>query len=160
MHFLHFFSCLWVTFAPELRIRDVYPRSEVFHPWSRVRKDPGSGSAAKNLSIFNPKIFYYALEIWSGTLVWIFPIPDLNPGSRGKKRTVSRVRNSGLPSYPDPQTHLSYQWKMVSRRAKTTSEFEYCWTLGRYRFSWIWYKQIFERFFSVQWKVVRTMMTS
>jgi hypothetical protein len=31
--------------------------SEFFHPGSRVKEipDPGSGSASKNLSIFNPK---------------------------------------------------------------------------------------------------------
>jgi hypothetical protein len=63
MQFLDFVSFLWVTFAIELRIRDVYPGSEVFHPWSRVGKDPGSGSALKNLSIFDPKNFNYALEI-------------------------------------------------------------------------------------------------
>ncbi len=42
-----------------LRIRDVYPGSgsEFFHPGSRFKKipDPGSGSASKNLSIFDPK---------------------------------------------------------------------------------------------------------
>ncbi len=47
-----------------LRIWDVYPGSEFFHrgsririiyPGSRVKKD--SGSASKNLSIFNPKMF-------------------------------------------------------------------------------------------------------
>jgi hypothetical protein len=40
-----------------LRIRDVYPGSEFFHPGSRIKKIPvsGSGSASKNLSIFNPK---------------------------------------------------------------------------------------------------------
>jgi hypothetical protein len=33
------------------------PGSEFFHPGSRVQvqKDPGSGSASKNVSIFNPK---------------------------------------------------------------------------------------------------------
>jgi hypothetical protein len=40
-----------------LQIRDVYPipRSEFFHPGSRVKKilDPGSGSSSKILSIFN-----------------------------------------------------------------------------------------------------------
>jgi hypothetical protein len=41
-----------------LRNRGVYPGCE-FHPGSWVKKIPvpGSGSAAKNLSIFNPKLF-------------------------------------------------------------------------------------------------------
>ncbi len=44
-------------FIQVLRIRDVYPGSEFFHPGSRVKKilDPGSGAASKNLSIFNTK---------------------------------------------------------------------------------------------------------
>ncbi len=44
--------------ADVLRIRDVYPGSECFYPGSRVKKfpDPGSASASKSLSIFNPKI--------------------------------------------------------------------------------------------------------
>jgi hypothetical protein len=35
------------------------PGFEFFHPGSREKKipDPGSGSASKNLSIFNPKTF-------------------------------------------------------------------------------------------------------
>jgi hypothetical protein len=47
-------------FLSVLRIRDVYTRSEVFHPGSRFKKipDPGSGSASKNLSIFNPKNYF------------------------------------------------------------------------------------------------------
>jgi hypothetical protein len=39
-----------------LRIRDVYPGSRI-----QGRKDSGSGSASKNLSIFNPKNCFYAL---------------------------------------------------------------------------------------------------
>jgi hypothetical protein len=40
-----------------LRIRDVYPGSEIIYPGSKVKKisDPASGSALKNLCIFNPK---------------------------------------------------------------------------------------------------------
>jgi hypothetical protein len=40
-----------------LRIRDVCPGCECFHSGSRIQgqKDPGSGSASKNLNIFNPK---------------------------------------------------------------------------------------------------------
>ncbi len=52
------------------------PESEFFHPGSRVKKapNPGSGSATKNLSIFNPKIETQLSEILSGMF-----IPD--PGS-------------------------------------------------------------------------------
>jgi hypothetical protein len=42
-----------------LRIRDVYAGSDYFHPGSRTQswhwQDPGSGSASKNLIIFNPE---------------------------------------------------------------------------------------------------------
>jgi hypothetical protein len=40
-----------------LRIRDINPGSKFSHSVYRVKKipDPGSGSASKNLSIFNPK---------------------------------------------------------------------------------------------------------
>jgi hypothetical protein len=31
------------------------PGSEFFHPGSRFKKNPGSGSAAKNVRIFKPK---------------------------------------------------------------------------------------------------------
>jgi hypothetical protein len=36
------------------------PGSDLLHPGSRIKKapDPGSGSAAKSLSIFNPKKLY------------------------------------------------------------------------------------------------------
>jgi hypothetical protein len=40
-----------------MQIEVVYPGSEFFYPRSRVKKspDPVSGSASKNLNIFNPK---------------------------------------------------------------------------------------------------------
>ncbi len=45
---------------PVVRIRDVYPGTEFFHPGSRVQTatDSGSGSATKSLCIFNPKKCY------------------------------------------------------------------------------------------------------
>ncbi len=71
-----------------LRIRDVYPGSEFFHPGSRVKKIPGPGSrsASKNLIwdvIPNPDLDF-------------LPIPDpevflpiTDPGCRGQKGTGS-----------------------------------------------------------------------
>ncbi len=43
-----------------LRIQDVYPGSEYFHPGSWVKKipDPESGSASKNLCVFKPKNWF------------------------------------------------------------------------------------------------------
>jgi hypothetical protein len=38
-----------------LRIRDVFPKSEFFHPGSRIQGQKDSGSAYKNLSISPPK---------------------------------------------------------------------------------------------------------
>ncbi len=74
-----------------LRIRNVYPGYEFFHSGSgsMVKKitDLGSGSASKNLSIFNPKKLS---EIWSGMFIpdlYFLPIPNL--GSRGQKSTRS-----------------------------------------------------------------------
>ncbi len=75
-------------------------------PVSRGRKDPVSGSASKNLSIFNPKIFFYALgnmirDVHPGS--GFFPIPNL--GSWGQKRTgipdpgsATLSRDSGIES--------------------------------------------------------------
>jgi hypothetical protein len=63
--FLLIFQCALLRIFTVLRIRDVYPGSrDVYpgsrdvYPGSRVKKtpDPGSRSASKNLSIFNPKI--------------------------------------------------------------------------------------------------------
>jgi hypothetical protein len=49
----------WPVMSAVLRIRDVYPGSDfsIQDPGSRDKKipDPGSGSASKNLSIFNTK---------------------------------------------------------------------------------------------------------
>ncbi len=50
------------------------PGTSFFNPGSRVKKisDPGSGSASKNLSIFNPKIAKFSEE----GMIW-----DVHPGS-------------------------------------------------------------------------------
>ncbi len=94
-----------------LRVRDVYPGSEfsIPDPESRVKKIlyPGSGSASKNSSIFNPKNCFLALgkiedgHPGFGSRIWnFFSIPA--PGSRGQKSTGSRIRirNSGPYNTP------------------------------------------------------------
>ncbi len=76
-----------------LRIRDVYPGSEFFHPGSRVKKasDPGSGSAAKNLSTLMP-IKLLLSSYYPGCYPGSGFFPDFClPGSRGKS-TGSRIR--------------------------------------------------------------------
>jgi hypothetical protein len=62
-----------------LRIRDVYPESDFFHPGSRVDKIPvpGSGSASKN---FEPKKLILKNKIQDvhpDSWIWIF----FHPGS-------------------------------------------------------------------------------
>jgi hypothetical protein len=48
-----------------LQIRDVYPGSwiRIFHPGSRVKKIPDSGSTSKNISIFNQDRIFYPFRI-------------------------------------------------------------------------------------------------
>jgi hypothetical protein len=67
-------DCLTTNAKPVLRIRDVNPGSEFFHPGSRVKKIPNpiSGPTSKNLSIFNPKKLFQVL----GNM-----IRDVHPGS-------------------------------------------------------------------------------
>jgi hypothetical protein len=77
-----------------LRIPDVYPGSEFFHPGSQVKKipDPGSGSASKNLSIFNSKNCFLSprnmirdVHPGSGSrirILTLYPSRILDPGSR------------------------------------------------------------------------------
>jgi hypothetical protein len=64
-------------------IRD--PEQNFFHPGSSAIKipDPGSGSASKNVSIFNQKIVFKSSRI----RILIFT----HPGSRGQKGTGSRI---------------------------------------------------------------------
>jgi hypothetical protein len=81
-----------------LRVRDVYPGSELLHSGTRVKKipDPGTGSASKNLrNRIRIKEFKYPdLDI--------LPIPD--PGSDGKKGTGSRIQGSTRHRIPDRNT--------------------------------------------------------
>ncbi len=70
------------------------PRSEIFHPGSRIH--------IKELSILTQKIVFKLSEIWSGLFIPdpdpnFLPIPDL--GSRGQKNTGSRIRICNTASY-------------------------------------------------------------
>jgi hypothetical protein len=59
------------------------PGSEFFHPGFRIKKD--SGSASKNLRIFNPKNCFKAL----GNMIRILSFYRTQPVSRGQKGTGS-----------------------------------------------------------------------
>ncbi len=81
-----------------LRIRDVYPgsRIRIFHPGFRVKKIlfPGSGSASKNLSIFNQKIVSSSRKNDPGCLSRIqIPVPDLD---------FLPIPDPGVKKAPDP----------------------------------------------------------
>jgi hypothetical protein len=69
-------------------------------PESTVKKisDPGSGSASKNLGIFNPKNCFYAL----GNM-----IRDVHPGSRIFIFSPSRISESKRHRIPDPDPQHS-----------------------------------------------------
>jgi hypothetical protein len=75
---------------PVLRIRDVYPGPEFFHPGFRVKKitDPH-----QKIQVFlTQKNVSKLLENWM-----FIADPDLfsHPGSRGKQSTGSQIRNIG-----------------------------------------------------------------
>ncbi len=83
-----FIQCVTV-----LRIRVVYPGSEFFHPGSRIKGASDPGSAAKNLSIFNPNNCHQALgnmirDVFCGSLTEDL---DFSPKSTG-----SWIRSTGL----------------------------------------------------------------
>jgi hypothetical protein len=64
--------------------------------------DPGSGSASKNLSIFNPKT--KVSEKLSGIFI---PYTDFfHPGSRGQKRTEFQIRIRNT----DESTLILFGW--------------------------------------------------
>ncbi len=100
-------SCFWTLHIRENKLATIYvgpsvvdrgclSRIRIFPSRIQGRKDPGSASASKNLSIFNPKKTVSKLsEKWSGMV-----IPDLDifphPGLRGQKSTGSQIRNNGL----------------------------------------------------------------
>ncbi len=95
---------------PVLRIGDVYPWSEFFHPGSRIQGQKGSESALKNLT---QKIVSKLSEISSGMFIQdpdFFPIPNpwsrwstiriLDPGvEKAQKNTVSRIWISNTALY-------------------------------------------------------------
>jgi hypothetical protein len=87
---------------PVMRIRDVYPGSEFFHPGSRVKKFPDPGSASKNLSIFNQKIVSKLSEASSGMFIRILIFT--HPGSRGQKGTGSGCTGSGSATLEEYST--------------------------------------------------------
>ncbi len=95
-----------------LRIRDVYPRSEFFHPGSRVKKIPDHGSGSKNWNIFNPKIVSKLSEICSGMF-----IPDLDfthPGSRGQKGTSPESWSATLYQIMDClKQEVAKKWRKI-----------------------------------------------
>ncbi len=97
-----------------LRIRDVYPGSEFFHPGSRVKKFriPDPDPYQRILVFVTQKIVSKLSEIWSEMFILyqdpdldFLPIPD--PGSRVQKGTGSRsrIRDTDLSYKPFPRTH-------------------------------------------------------
>ncbi len=93
---------------PVLRIRDVYPGSELFLLGSRIQGEKDSGSASKNLIIFDPKIVSKLSEIWFGMLIpdpgsgfWFLPVPNPkapDPGS-GSATLMSTLQQYVYHSY-------------------------------------------------------------
>jgi hypothetical protein len=85
-------------------IRD--PGSELFLPGSRIQGRKDSGSASKNLSILNPKKYFYAL----GKLIWdvhprsrvpdFFPIPDQDVKKAPDPRSASATLTEIKPTNP------------------------------------------------------------
>ncbi len=72
MHYTIFNTCYSV-----LRIRDVYTgsRIRIFPSRMQGQKDPGSGSASKNLSIFNPKKLFLSYRknyLGCSSRIWFF----------------------------------------------------------------------------------------
>ncbi len=119
----------------------IFPGARIrfFHPGSRVKKapDPGSGSTAKNLSIFNPNILYYLCEIWSGMFI---TDPDFFPSPiQGPKVLV-----------PGSATlfFMSRWWSRMDRYGTLQ-----CWGSARFWISWIWIHCIIE-------KIVRKILDS
>jgi hypothetical protein len=109
------------------RIRDVIPdpNFSIPDPRSRVKKipDPGSESASKNLSIFNPKNGFSALEnmipdVHPGSGSWHFT----HPGSRGIIGTGSRIRIINTSSWSTTLPKKENDFKEgLNHRAPTPS---------------------------------------
>ncbi len=75
------FGCFSFYFSV-LRIRDVYPGSELFPSRTRV----------KEFKYFNPKNGNMIRVVHPGSGSWLFT----HPGSRGQKGTGSRIRNTAI----------------------------------------------------------------
>ncbi len=77
------------------------PGADFFHPGSRNQgwQDPRSGSASTNLSIFNPKNWYYVLK------KKIQDVQIVPPGS-GFFLHTSRIKGSKNHRMPDPRSRL------------------------------------------------------
>jgi hypothetical protein len=78
-----------------MRIRDVYPGSKFFPSRIQGWQNPGSGFATRNLSIFNPKIWYQVLKN---------KIRDVHPVSRIPYWSQIQIPGPGAKIYriPDP----------------------------------------------------------
>jgi hypothetical protein len=82
-------------FLPVLRIRDVYPGSDFFHPESGLfpSRIPETGSASKNISISTQiKWFLSSQKYDPGFSSRIRILVFTHPGSGGQKGTGSRIR--------------------------------------------------------------------
>jgi hypothetical protein len=93
------------TGIKQLRIRDVYPGSDFFHPGSRIRtvSIPDPGSASNNLGILyilTQKNGFYAVEKLSGLFI---PDPGVkkapDPGSGSATLEYKSIRNRNLSGW-------------------------------------------------------------
>jgi hypothetical protein len=101
-----------------LQIREVDPGSKIFHPRSRVKKisDSGSGSALKNLSIFNPKNCFKA----QGKIIF-----DVHPGS-GSGFVSLPIPDQGVKKAPDPGSRSATLVAVVSHHVLVVaSQYQY-----------------------------------
>ncbi len=84
------------------------PGSDLFQPRIQGWHDPGSGSASKNLNIFNPKNWYQFrknstrdVHPGSGSWIWIFfssriRIPEISDPEIKSTGSQIRIRNTGI----------------------------------------------------------------
>jgi hypothetical protein len=81
----------WGSYIPVLRIRDVYPGSECFHPGSTVKKIP---DPHQRFEYCKDKKCFYAL----GKMIWMF-IPDLDTDF-----FPSWIPDPEIKKAPDPES--------------------------------------------------------
>jgi hypothetical protein len=87
-----------------------FPDPTFFHPGSRIRtvSIPDTGSASKNLSIFNPKKWFLNSRKYDPGCSSRIPDPDADfypsriPDPGGQKGTGSRIQGSKRHQIPDP----------------------------------------------------------